>query len=188
MTTQLDQAISEAIAELKNGNLIAYPTEAVYGFGADPDNSEAVTKLLQLKHRSYKKGLIIIAANYDQLLDYIEPLAPHLLTKIIATWPGPVTWLFPASRHVAEWLRGTSTKIAVRVTAHPIGKMLCEKFGKPIISTSANIQGNPPLRDYRSVMIKFGDSLGAVISDRCGPQTRPTEIRDAVTGEIIRPG
>lgn len=178
--------IAKAVDAMHQGEVIAYPTEAVYGLGCDPFNAEAVTKILQLKHRSINKGFILVAENWEQLESFVEPIEPRTLYQVLETWPGPVTWIFPARPDIPEWIRGKNKGIAVRVSNHPIVKALCHAFGKPIISTSANTFGHPPIRDYRTVKMIFGDQLGMIIEGEVGNQIRPTIIKNAVTGETIR--
>lgn len=184
---QIDyQQIQKAVAHLKNGEIIAYPTEGVYGFGCDPFNPDAIGQLLQIKHRSIDKGFILVASTWEQIEPYIMPIAPHLLTKVRQTWPGPVTWIFPAQPNVPSWITGKHTGIAVRVSDHPIVRALCDEFGEPIASTSANIEGSPPAREYRTIELSFGDQLAFIVKGQVGGRQGPTEIRDAITGEVIR--
>lgn len=178
--------INAAVTALRNGHVIAYPTEAIYGFGCDPFNSQAVFKLLSIKRRQPEKGLILVASTWEQIETLTKPLAPQLLSHIKETWPGPVTWVFPASDLVPSWIRGHHDTIALRVSAHPVIQQLCERFCGPIVSTSANIEGHPPKRDYRSCSIAFKDSVDYIINAKCGGQTNPSTIRDAITNQVLR--
>lgn len=178
--------IAKAVNALHHGEVIAYPTEAVYGLGCDPFNADAIAKILQLKHRSLDKGFILIAESWEQVEPLVEPIEPRTLYHVLDTWPGPTTWVFPASAEIPEWIRGKNTGIAVRVSDHPIVKALCHAFEKPIVSTSANIIGQPPIRDYHTLKITFGDQLNTIIKGEVGNQIRPTTIKNAVTGEVIR--
>ncbi|NOR70927.1 MAG: tRNA threonylcarbamoyladenosine biosynthesis protein RimN, partial [Methylomarinum sp.] len=110
-----------AAQKIQAGEVIAYPTEAVYGLGCDPLNEEAVLNLLALKKRSIDKGLILIASSLTQLEPYLQ-LNDEIRSKVQATWPGPVTWIIPAQTWVPQWLTGQHSSLAVRVTAHPIAK------------------------------------------------------------------
>lgn len=178
--------MNDIVTALQAGKIIAYPTEAVYGLGCDPTNDEAITRLLQLKNRSFHKGLILIASHFEQLTPFISPIPAHRLVKIMATWPGPFTWVFPAEPHVSKLLRGNHTTLAVRVTNHPLAKSLCDRFGKPLVSTSANLEGQPPARDAATVKKIFGNRIDCIIAGEVGDLEHPTEIRDALTGELIR--
>src|SRR3989338_8576602 len=175
-----------AIDLLKKGSVIAYPTESVFGLGCDPDNIDAVSRILQIKHRAIDKGFILIGSAWEQIEPLVTSLRPELLTRVFETWPGPTTWLFPASDEVPHWITGNRKSVAVRVTAHPIAKTLCEEFGRPIISTSCNKSGEHPARDVRTIELTLKNTVDCVVKGELGGRLRPSEIRDALTGEIIR--
>ena len=178
--------IKEAVQILQQGGVIAYPTEAVFGLGCDPDNHQAVKKLLAIKQRSRDKGLILIAADFQQLRPYLGEIDKSLKAKILATWPGPVTWLWPAKPTVSSLLRGKHDTIAVRVTAHPLAAALCREFAGPLVSTSANLSGKPPTRSADEVRNQLGEQLDYVLEGKVGGRTKPSEIRDALSGEVLR--
>ena len=187
MIKQLAQnTIERAVTCLNDGGVIAYPTEAVYGFGCDPFNVDAISKLLTIKRRSLDKGFILIASSWDQLESLVQPIQPRNLQRIMDSWPGPHTWVFPANPEVPKWLTGKHETLAIRVSNHPIVRALCQQYEGAIISTSANVEGSPPARDYRTVTMSFGDALDYIVEGKVGDQLKPTDIRDAVTGELIR--
>lgn len=175
-----------ALRLLAAGGVIAHPTEAVYGLACLPEPAP-VGKLLRIKRRSPRKGLILVAASAAQLEPYITYPDDRTRDRVLATWPGPVTWLLPVRPGIPAWLHGEHTKLAVRVSAHPVVQALCEKAG-PIVSTSANPAGRQPARTADRVRAYFGPTLDYVLSGRLGDSPRPTEIRDARTGTIVRPG
>jgi L-threonylcarbamoyladenylate synthase len=179
--------VDPIISAFENGELLIYPTEAVMGIGCDPDNEAAVLKLLEVKQRPIDKGVILIAANYSQLLPYVndDAVLQHKRTDIFSSWPGPNTWLLPKSKSTPAWLSGAHPKIAVRVTNHPVAKALCEKLGRPIVSTSANLAGQPPTRSIDEAKTVFADSAVYVEGD-IGGVDKPSIIRDGDTGEVIR--
>ncbi|MCX8650233.1 Sua5/YciO/YrdC/YwlC family protein [Gilliamella sp. B2776] len=181
--------VSECIGRLKNGDVIAYPTEAVFGLGCDPNNEIAVLNLLQLKQRSIDKGLILIASDYQQLLPYIDDSTLNKEQKRLAftSWPGPVTWIFPKNKTTPYFLTGKFDSIAVRVTNHPLVCQLCDLFGKPLISSSANLSGHNPCRTIFDVKQQFGECF-PVLRGETGHRLQPSEIRDIRTGNIIREG
>lgn len=171
---------------LLRGGILAYPTEAVFGLGCDPDDPWAVQRLLALKQRSVEKGLILIAAEFDQLARYVSPLAPDRMEEILASWPGPSTWLLPASPHTPYWLTGDHDSLAVRVTAHPLARALCRAWGAPLVSTSANPGGKPPARSPLQVRRYFDDRIDRILTGALGDSQRPTSIRDGRTGNLLR--
>jgi L-threonylcarbamoyladenylate synthase len=180
--------LSVAAEAIRSGGVVAYPTEAVFGLGCDPMNKAAVDKLLGLKQRPREKGLIVLAWAFAQLAPYIEPQDDAVMQRVMSTWPGPTTWLLPASEHAPDWLRGHFDTLAVRVTAHPLAAALCRKVGFAIVSTSANLAGRPPARSADAVRQAFAGSIDYVLDGAVGDLERPTEIRDALSGEIIRAG
>lgn len=179
--------IAQAVRALQHGGVIAYPTESVFGLGCDPDNPAAVRRILDLKQRPAEKGLILIAASFPQLEKYLLPLDRDLRQRVFATWPGPYTWLWPVKEGVSSLLCGRYSTLAVRVSAHPVVKALCEARGGAIVSTSANPAGQTPARSVAEVRQYFNDKLDYIIEAGPGGSARPTEIRDVVTNKLIRP-
>lgn len=178
--------INEAVRVLQQGGVIAYPTEAVYGLGCDPANQQAVQKILELKQRDRNKGLILIAADFEQLRPFLAEIEDSLLERVLATWPGPVTWLWPATSGVSTWLRGEHTTIAIRVTDHPLVIELCRAFGGALVSTSANVSGMPPARNAEQVQAQFKDRLDYILDGEVGGLAKPSQIRDVISGKVLR--
>ncbi|HET8705035.1 MAG TPA: Sua5/YciO/YrdC/YwlC family protein [Pseudomonadales bacterium] len=169
------------------GGLIAYPTEAVYGVGCDPFNPDAVMHLLALKQRDWRKGLIVLVDSFNALSRLIEPLGGAQWERLHDSWPGPITYLIPANTSVPHWVRGTSDKIAVRYSAHPIAQALCHAVGGVLISTSLNIAGEPPVRSALHAQKQWGNAVDLIIPGATGGQKNPTQIKDLMTDECIRP-
>lgn len=189
MQNQSTPAIKNIIEALKQQQVIAYPTEAVFGLGCDPDSEVAVNKLLELKQRPWEKGLILIADNYEQLKSYVDDskLNEQQRQAMFATWPGPVTWVIPAKNTTPKWLTGQFDTLAVRVTNHELVKALCSEYGKPIVSTSANLSGLEPCRTTEEVIAQFKETI-PVLDGVVGGRLNPSEIRDAMTGQLYRKG
>jgi L-threonylcarbamoyladenylate synthase len=171
---------------IEAGGILAYPTEAVYGLGCDPWNGDAVQRLLAMKGRPQHKGLILIAASAAQLEPFMEPLDEARMRIVLATWPGPVTWLLPARAGAPDWLTGRYPTLAVRVTAHPLAVALCEAAGSALVSTSANLSDRPPARSPLQVRRALGAQLDLILVGECGNSARPSTIRDGLTGALIR--
>lgn len=177
--------INRAVSALNAGEVIAYPTEAVYGLGCDPWNEDAVFRLLAIKQRSWQKGLIIVAADFNQLQPFIAPVSAQILKQLELTWPGPTTWLLPASEDLPTFLMGEHDTIAVRVTAHRQTANLCRAFGGPIVSTSANRAAKRPAKTSRQVRWQLPE-VEMVLSGLCSGSDKPSQIKHALTGEILR--
>jgi len=178
----------QAVQELRNGSVIAYPTEAVYGLGCDPANEQAVRHLLSLKQRSPDAGLILIADSFHRFEPFIAAVPNSLKQRALATWPGPVTWLFPRAASVPDWLAGKHPAIALRVSGHVVCRELCAAFGGAIVSTSANRSGAAAPRSKTEVEAYFPKGLAGIVEGVLGGRELPSEIRDLATGELIRAG
>ncbi len=173
---------------VRAGGLIAYPTEAVYGLGCNPRDERAVRRLLMLKRRPAHKGLILMAASFEQLEPFLQPLTKTDRVRLDTTWPGPQTWLIPARSVTPRWLRGRHETLAVRVTAHPLAAALCQACGHPLVSTSANLSGRPPARTALAVRRQLGWNLDYLLPGPTGGAAKPTAIRDLRTGRVVRAG
>lgn len=180
--------LDDAAALLRGGGVLAYPTEAVYGLGCDPHDRQAFERLFALKRRPSTQGVLLIAADFAQVERYIDldAVPQDVLALVHASWPGPNTWIFPRSAAVPAWVAGAHAGIALRVTAHPPAAALCKAFGDALVSTSANPHGSPPARSAATVATYFGEALDGLLDAPLGGQDRPTAIRDALTGAIIR--
>ena len=178
----------QCIRAALSGGVIAYPTEAVYGLGCLPANQQAVRRIVSLKRRSpRKKGLIIVASTIEQILPFIELAGLNNSERIFNSWPGAITWIFPANRKASKWLIGEKNTVAVRVSAHAVVRSLCDALG-PLISTSANPADAPPARSAMQVRNYFATRVDYIYPARLPQQGLPTEIRNAVDGQIMRKG
>jgi L-threonylcarbamoyladenylate synthase len=177
---------AQAAAVLRAGGVIAYPTEAVYGLGCDPANEPAVLRILALKQRSVDKGLILIASDSTQLHSYIEPQRLAENPEVLASWPGPHTWLVPCKKSTPSWLSGAHDTLAVRVTAHPVAAGLCKAFGGAIVSTSANPAGAEPARRRATVEAYFSGGIDMIVDGAVDTTAQVSTIRDARSGKQLR--
>ncbi|WP_027671912.1 Sua5/YciO/YrdC/YwlC family protein [Rheinheimera baltica] len=180
--------LESVLQALNNGEVIAYPTEAVYGLGCDPDHEAAVMALLAIKQRPVDKGLILIAANYSQLLPYVDDdaIPSEKRYQIFSSWPGHVSWVLPASKTAPKWITGNFNSVAVRVSGHPVVQQMCIAYGKPVVSTSANLSGQPAITDRIELEQRMAGKLSAIMPGDLGGATQPSQIRNALTGDIVR--
>jgi L-threonylcarbamoyladenylate synthase len=178
--------LKQAVRCVRNGGIIAYPTEAVYGLGCNPLDAIAVHQLLQIKNRSWEKGLILVAYDMSQLEPFIEPPDTDILNRLQSTWPGPVTWLLKSRPDVPSWLTGKHETIAVRISNHIIVRSLCKQLGHALISTSANPSKSPPAKTSLKVQRYFHQQVDFIICGNLGGENRPCEIRDGQSDTIIR--
>lgn len=174
---------------LKQDQVIAYPTEAVFGLGCNPQSQSAVQKLLDLKQRPMEKGLILIAHNLDLLLPYIDIqlLQDKHWQCLQAEYSRPTTWIVPARSDVPKFLTGQFNSIAIRLCQHQAVHLLCEATGFALTSTSANLTGVSPCRTAEQVRSQFGEDF-PVLDMLVGEAANPSEIRDLLTNKVIRQG
>lgn len=180
--------LKQAVRALRAGGVVAYPTEAVYGLGCDPMNERAIMRLLSIKGRALDKGLILVAADSDQLQPLLQPQPEALMAPVEKSWPGPCTWLLPAAAGVPVWLTGGGECVAVRVTAHPLAAALARAFGAPLVSTSANPSGVAPPRSALGARRMVGARVDYFLSGATGGARRASEIRDVRDGRVLRAG
>ncbi|HLA32157.1 MAG TPA: Sua5/YciO/YrdC/YwlC family protein [Pseudomonas sp.] len=178
--------VQQAARVVRQGGVIAYPTEAVWGLGCDPWNEEAVARLLALKERPVHKGLILVADRIEQFDFLLEDLPEIWQERLAGSWPGPHTWLVPHQDRLPEWITGEHRSVALRVSNHPLVQALCRLTG-PLVSTSANPAGHPAARSRLRVEQYFPRQLDKVLCGALGGRKNPSLIRDLVTGDVIRP-
>ena len=179
--------LRQLVGILQARGVIAYPTEAVWGLGCDPFDRDAVMRLLAIKHRPMYKGLILIASSVAQVQPWLAGLTLAQRTRVIESWPGPHTWVVPVPPDFPVWLRGKHLSIALRVSDHPPVRALCDAFGGPLVSTSANLSGRAPARNPLQIVRQFGDQVDAIFHAPLGGRDKPSQIRDAITGAVLRP-
>lgn len=185
-------SIKRAARILWDGGVIAYPTEAVWGLGCDPENREACMALLQIKKRPVEKGMILIAADISQFDQLLAPLTRTQQQTLANAWAeqhktGAVTFLVPdVNNMVPDWVKGEHEAVALRVSKHPVVQELCLAFGGPLVSTSANVAGHPPARTRLSVEKNLGRQLDFIVPGELGGQSNPSRIIDLRSGNILR--
>ncbi len=180
---QYTQNPLDIIEHFRSGKVFAYPTEAMFGLGCDPDNQEAVNKLLLLKNRSVKKGLILIASDFLQVQKYLKPLSEKQRQY---TQASTTTYIYPALDSAPDWLTGDFNSLAVRITTHPVVRELCITLDSAIISTSANISGKEPARTLEEISMQFDHKISMILEGELGKSQKPSTIRDSISGKIIR--
>ena len=180
----LNLIVEEAIPLLQRGGVIAYPTEAVYGLGCSPFNEAAVVSIQALKGREAHKGFIILIADWSQLFPLIDSVTEAQLARVRETWPGFVTWVFPKATSLPTWLTSDRDSIAIRMSAHPIARALA--VAAPIISTSANVSGQPPATTKDAVLQQFPHGIDGIVQGALGASIKPSPIYDVRNGLQFR--
>lgn len=203
MTTS---SVIQAASCLKAGQLLAYPTESVWGIGCDPYSESAVQRILAIKQRPQAKGMIVITDSVARLTPLLSPLDDEQRDLILASWQTDSehadpqykqahTWLLPIPPAfvgiIPPWITGQHQTVAVRVIAHPMIREICEQlvsdhnpFGL-LVSTSCNPSGQPPAMTFAEAHDYFGEQISYLQAETLG-YTLPSQIRDATTGLIVR--
>lgn len=183
------QAILSAVDALKNGEILAYPTESVWGLGCDPYQAEAFQRLLALKQRPIEKGVILLASDIEQIDFLLHDLAPEIYQKMLDSWKNQhqqaTTWLVPTQPSIPMWITGQHQQAAIRVSPHPLCQALCRAFGGFIVSTSANPSNLPSAENAEQTLHYFAQQVHYLYGETLH-FTRPSRIIDAETGHIIR--
>ncbi|MFP6807824.1 MAG: L-threonylcarbamoyladenylate synthase [Pseudomonadales bacterium] len=166
--------------------VIAYPTEGVWGLGCLPESLSAVTRILSLKNRSWKQGLILVGSSIEQFAPYISELPHEALAEMERVWPSAVTYLLPDNGYCPLWIRGEHSTVAIRVSAHPLIRDLCDHLNSPLVSTSANPSGRPAALNSLQVRRYFGSGVDCILPGELGSSRGASELRDISTGVIVR--
>lgn len=179
--------MTEIADKLHQQQVVAYPTEAVFGLGCNPHSESAVKKLLELKQRPVEKGLILVAPSLVYLLPFIdvEKINQAQYERLAGQYARPTTWLVPAKSSTPKWLTGQFDSIAVRLCRHPAVVELCHLTQFALTSTSANLSGKTPCKTADEVRSQFGENF-PVLDGVVGRAEKPSEIRDLLTGQIFR--
>ncbi len=181
--------LQQIAAYLVQNQVVAYPTEAVFGLGCNPLSESAVKKLLNLKQRPMEKGLILVAPSlvyFSPFIDFTRLNEAHI-ALLKGEYANPTTWVVPAKEDVPNFLTGKFDSIAVRLCRHPAVKTLCEATGFALTSTSANLTGASPCRTAEEVRLQFGENF-PVLEEVVGNAENPSEIRDLLTNQLFRQG
>ena len=181
-----DAGIGRGARILRRGGVIAYPSESVYGLGCLPGDEHAVERVLRLKGRDRSLGLILIAGEWEQFDGWMASLSIPPDFGELRDSEG-ITWVVPASSGTPKWITGGRDTVAVRRSVHPLAAALSRAVDSPLVSTSCNPHGMPPARTDAQARRYFADQVDWVLPGECGPLEGPTEIRDAVTGAVLRP-
>jgi L-threonylcarbamoyladenylate synthase len=179
-------ALRRAARIVRRGGVIAYPTEAVFGLGCLPREPRAVERVLAIKRRSWRKGLILIGANLAQLERYVALPPEPRRSEVLASWPGSHTWVLDARPDAPRWITGGRTSVAVRITAHPLARELCAAVGDALVSTSANVSRRPPHRRLLRLRADLGRDVDYILAGPLGGLAAPTIIRDGRSGKTLR--
>lgn len=158
--------IQEAVARLKDGELVLYPTETFFGIGCKISDDAAIARIFRVKHRLFAMPLPVILADSGQLAK-VAQISPSLSADVeklaAAFWPGPLSLILPARRQLSPLLTGGTGNIAVRVSPHPVAGKLAAMVGEPIVASSANISGQPPVTRAEDLDPELAEAVDAIL-------------------------
>lgn len=177
--------VDQAANLLKQGGVIAHATEGVWGLACDPWNETAVHRILTIKKRSIELGFIVIGSEPSTFEEELAALPTEIRHNVVASWPGHVTWILP-SRRFPNWVTGNRASVAARVPDHIQARTLAKLFGKPVISTSANVSGSEPSMTMEEVCCEFGRLVDFVLPGKIGSAVGPSRILNALNEDTIR--
>lgn len=197
------ESFVEAVAALRRGGVVVYPTETLYGLGADALDSAAVDRVLDLKRRQPDNPISVLVADPEMLRSLVADIPPDAQRLIDAFWPGPLTLVLPARNTLPAPLLNGTGGIAVRISSQPIATRLVKALGHPVTATSANPSGKEPARTLEQAQIYFAGRIkvfvnGGVLHSRTGSTVveisgeririiREGDIRAADIRQIIGP-
>ncbi len=178
-------AIRYAAHCIRNGGVIAYPTETVYGLGCDPLNATAVGAINALKGRDASKGLILLASHLQQLDALVDVTDPDERAAIVGERQ-PTSWIVPASAMAPGWITGRHQTVAIRISTHPLVIELCDRLGHALVSTSANPAGKKPALNALQLHRYFNGRVDAMLISNHNCSGRPSRIRDLKSRQLLR--
>jgi len=186
-----DLVLIERAAEiLREGRVMAFPTETFYGLGADAKNETAVKKIFRIKGREFNNPIPIIIGTREELGGLVEEIPEAAQRLISVFWPGPLTLVFRASKAVSPRLTANTGLIGIRISSHPIARMLAQALGAPLTATSANLSGETECTTARQVVHSIGPFIDGIIDgDKTPGHKGSTVINIAVSPpRILRIG
>lgn len=189
-TDSAKSSITEAVKIMKEGGVIAYPTETFYGLGADIRNARALEKIYAIKGRDFDKPISIIIGSRDDVATFARDIAPAAEILMDRFWPGGITLLFNASQDVPGKLTAKTGKIGIRLSSNPVATLLAQNLSGAITATSANRSGQEECVSVEEVMNSIGGKLDAVIDGGRTPGGAGSTIVDTTVDPpvIVREG
>ncbi|MBI2347009.1 MAG: threonylcarbamoyl-AMP synthase [Deltaproteobacteria bacterium] len=184
------QLIEQSVACVREGRVLAYPTETFYGLGVDVMNEKAIKRLYDLKRRDPSLPVAVLVADMPMLEGCVARVPEAARPLMRAFWPGPLTILFPAGPTISKSLTTNTGKIGLRISSHPVATAILREFARPLTTTSANLSGFPPSCHVKHIQKYFGDRLDCIVDGGECPPSRGSTVVDVAddTMAIIRDG
>lgn len=183
--------IKNAVKVIREGGVILYPTDTIWGLGCDPNNDEAIKKIFRIKRRTESKSLIILVCEPNSINKFVDKPLP-IAFDLLEQWQKPLTIVFPRAKDISKLVISEENTIGIRVTKEPFSFNLLKELQHPLISTSANLSGQPSPVSYRTVSQEIKDSVDYIVDYRRDSFTdmKPStiiKINDNGSFEVLRP-
>ena len=175
------KAIETIQSVLNSGGVIAFPTDTFYGLGADPFNSDALSKIFRIKQRPADKPLLVLIHSLDQLADLTQEATDNARTLVENFWPGPLTLIFKAAPGLPDALTAGTGTIGIRLPDHPFTHRLLETLDRPLTAPSANISNAEELNTAQQVENTLGEKLDLIVDGGPAPGGKPSTVLDTTT-------
>jgi L-threonylcarbamoyladenylate synthase len=177
----MNNDINKALEVLKSGGVILYPTDTIWGIGCDATNAEAVKRIYEIKQREDCKSMLVLIENPNRLNSYVDEV-PEIAWDLIEANDKPMTLIYPGAKNLAPNLINSDGTIGIRITNEEFTQNLIQRFKKPIVSTSANISGEPSPANFAEINEKLKELVDYVV------EYRQDDIEKASASSIIKIG
>lgn len=171
LSEKLKEEVRKATEVLKDGGIILYPTDTIWGIGCDATNEAAVRRIYELKRREDSKTMLVLLDDAGKLASYVT--VPEIAYDLLEAVDRPMTIIYPDAKGMAENLIGADRTIGIRITAEDFSKTLCYRFRKPIVSTSANVSGEPSPRCFAEISETVKKGVDYIVDFRREERTNP---------------
>ena len=173
--------IKKALEVLKNGGIILYPTDTIWGIGCDATNEEAVKRVYEIKQREDSKSMLVLMENPNRISSYVDDV-PEIALDLLEVTNKPTTIIYSGAKNLANNLINSDGSIGIRITNEDFTQQLIQRFKKPIVSTSANITGDAPAQNFMEISQDIIDAVDYVV------EYRQDDITKALASSIIKIG
>lgn len=183
----MHEEVKKALEVLYNGGVILYPTDTVWGLGCDATNEQAVKRIFDIKKRADAKAMLVLIDNPGKLQSYVEEV-PDMAWDLIEVTEKPLTIIYPNAKNLAKNLVADDKSVGIRVTNEAFSKTLCMRFKRPVVSTSANVSGEPTPANFSQISDEIKSAVDYVVNFRQNDvsQPKPSSIIKLGIGNVIQ--
>lgn len=178
------EKIDEAVAILRSGRVIGFPTETFYGLGADARNEAAIEKIFAVKGRDFNNPILVVIGDREHMDSFAQEIPAEAQTLMDRFWPGPLTIVFRAAPSVSPKLTAGSGKIGIRLTSHPVAMAISKRLGGPVTATSANLSGAPECSTAAEVLSQLEGKIDGIVDGGITPGGKGSTIVDATVSPV----